>query len=94
VLLDELLETTLSRIELEVTNETLAKKWSHEERDALRDFVDRATPLFGQITWQDENLTVSTIVNEDASMRMIRKAANECLKRVKARFSLGELLAD
>lgn len=94
VLLDELLETTLSSLEHEITNEVLATKWSQVERDALRDFVDRVNHLFDQIAWQDESLTLASIVHEDPSMQMIRDAANECLRQVRASFSVEELLAD
>jgi hypothetical protein len=94
VLLDEFIETTLSRAELEVTNEVLATKWSQAERDALRRFVDRVNQLFDQIAWQDEDLTLASIVNEDPSMQMIRDAANECLTQVRVSFSVEELLAD
>jgi 2C-methyl-D-erythritol 2,4-cyclodiphosphate synthase len=94
VLLDELIETTLSRAELEVTNEVLATKWSQAERDALRKFVDRVNQLFDQIAWQDENLTLASIINEDPSMQMIRDAANECLRQVRVSFSVEELLTD
>ena len=94
VLLDELIETTLSRAELEVTNEVLATKWSQVERDALQEFVDRVNKLFDQIAWQDESLTLATIINEHRSMQMIRDAANACLRQVRANFSIEELLAD
>lgn len=94
VLLDELIETTLSRAELEVTNEALAKKWSQSERDALQKFVDRVNNLIDQIEWQDESLTLPTIINEHRSMQLIRDAANECLGQVRAKFSVEELLAD
>jgi hypothetical protein len=89
-----LLETTLSSLEHEITNEVLATKWSQVERDALRDFVDRVNHLFDQIAWQDESLTLASIVHEDPSMQMIRDAANECLRQVRASFSVEELLAD
>lgn len=94
VLLDELLETTLSSIEHEITSDVLARKWSHLERNALQDFVNRANELFDQIAWQDESLSLAGIVNEDPSMKMIRDAANECLRQVQVNFSMDELLAD
>ena len=94
VLVDELIETTLSGAELEVTNEVLATKWSQVERDALRGFVNRVNQLFDQIAWQDESLTLASIVNEDPSMQMIRDAANEFLRQVRASFSVEELLAN
>ena len=94
VLLEELIETTLSLAELEVTNEVLKMKWSREERDSLRDFVDRANPLFDQIAWQDESLTLAKILYEDPGMQTIRDAANECLMQVRANFSVEELLVD
>lgn len=72
----------------------LATKWSQEERDALQEFVDRVNNLFDQIAWQDESLTLATIINEHRSMQMIRDAANECLRQVRANFSIEELLAD
>ena len=94
MLLEELIETTLSLAELEVTNEVLKMKWSREERDSLRDFVDRANPLFDQIAWQDESLTLAKILYEDPGMQTIRDAANECLMQVRANFSVEELLVD
>ncbi len=94
VLLDELIETTLSRAELEVTNEILARKWSQVERDALRGFVDRVNHLFDQIAWKDESLTLANIIEEDRKMHIIRDAANECLRQVGASFTIEELLAD
>jgi hypothetical protein len=93
VLLDELIETALSRVELDVTNEVLATKWSSVERDQLRGFVDRVNHLFDQIAWRDESLTLASIVNEDPSMKRIRESANECLIQLGAKFSTDELFA-
>jgi hypothetical protein len=94
VLLDELIETTISRATLEVTNDVLLMKWSLAERNALREFADRVEPLLDQIAWQDKGVPLENIVNEDQSMRKIRDAANECLSQVGTSFSLEQLLAD
>lgn len=94
LLLDELIETTISRAELEVSNDALAIKWSKVEQDALRAFADRVGNLFDKIAWQDESLTLARIINDDSIMQAIRDAANECLSQVHASFPAEELLAD
>ena len=92
ILLDELIDVTLTGLELELTSKVYATKWSQAERAALQDFVDRTNDLFRQIAWQDETLTLEAIVYEDPSMRMIRDAVALCLKRFEVNFSLEDLL--
>lgn len=57
-------------------------------------FLNLANQLFHRIAWQDENVTLARIVNEDQSMQMIRDAANECLEQLHVSYSFEELLVD
>jgi hypothetical protein len=94
VLLDELIDITLSRVEHEIANDLLARKWSQQEKDSLHRFVERVNFFYNHIAWQDENLTIASIVNEDSWMKKIREAANECTEQIHVTFSIEELLAD
>lgn len=94
LLLDELIETTLSRVQLEIDNQVLGSKWSPAERDALQAFAELVAELSDKIEWQDDTLTLLKIVNEDAAMQRIRDSANECLRTLQISFSTEELLAD
>lgn len=94
ILLDELIETTLHRAELETNNKILAKKWSQAEQQALRIFIDSVGKFFEKIDWRNQTVSLAHILLEDPWMQMIREAANNCLNQLQIHFSLEELLID
>ena len=93
VLLDELLETTITRAEHEASHPVLSRKWKAEQQKALLAFARKASTLFDQIRWQDPKVSLGEIIHSH-SMQQIREAADECLHRVGASFTLEELLRD
>ena len=93
VLLDELVETAIARAEQAASHPVLSRKWNAEQQKALLEFVRKASTLFDQMKWQDSKVSLGEIIHSH-SMQRIREAADECLHRVGASFTLEELLRD
>lgn len=93
VLLDELIETTIYFAKHRATHPVLFKAFSESERAILLDFHDKVDLLFDEIPWNDSTASIEEIVENSEAMKKIRQAANDCLRQLKANFSVEELLS-
>jgi hypothetical protein len=94
ILLDELIETTIYAAKHWAMHPVLAKSLSFMEREALIRFHDRVTALFEQIPWEDPNVSIADIVENNQAMREIRGAALECLTSLGVHFTSEDLTDD
>jgi hypothetical protein len=94
VLLDELLETTITRSEHEATHPILSRKWSETERQALLTFSHRSSELFDLIPWRDAAVSLKDIIERNEAMAEIRNTANECLRQLGVSFTTNDLQGD
>lgn len=94
ILLDELIETTISAAKHRATHPVLSKPLSAEDKTILVDFHDRVEELSDQIPWNDSSVSIQEIVENNEAMIRIRDVANDCLLKLGIEYSVKELLAD
>lgn len=94
VLLDELIDTTIYAVKHRSTHPVLSKNLSAREKAILLDFHDTVDALFGEVPWRNSAVSIEEIVENNAAMKSIRQAANNCLRMLGAEFSAEELSAE
>jgi len=94
VLLDELIETTIYAARHRATHPVLSKDLCTAERDALVKFHDQVDELYGQIPWNNPQVSNADIVENNHAMRRIREVAQECLHSLGVQFTWEELAKD
>jgi hypothetical protein len=94
ILLNELIETTIYAAKHKATHPVLSKNLAESEKASLLDFHDRVEQLFGDISWNDPTVSIEEIIENCKTMKNIRQAANDCLRKLGIEYTVEELLAD
>jgi len=93
VLLDELIDVTLTRAEHEISTYTENDRWRGHEVIVLKEFVEKVNRLFSQIDWGGRE-TLDEIIDSSEAMKLIRNAASDCLSSIGFSCTEGELYED
>jgi hypothetical protein len=93
VLLDELIETTLTRVDLETTHPQLSQKWNEQVLAALKSFSATVAIEYHRMPSLISVTSLETVV-QSAEMAVIRLESRKLLDAVGIQYSFDELASD
>jgi hypothetical protein len=93
VLLDELIEATLTRVELETTHPQLSQKWNEQVLAALKSFSATVASAYHRMPSLSSVTSLETVL-QSAEMEVIRLESRKLLDAVGIQYSFDELASD